>query len=102
MLRVELLWPHPDPGAADPGGRSFEDFFRDRAQGGHIALPPLPPVQQPDRLGNRQADRPRDVGHATATASLPCLTSDNLWLSEHRRDRHNAGKPAEICDLATP
>jgi hypothetical protein len=29
MLRVDLLWTHPDPRAADPGGRSFEDFFRD-------------------------------------------------------------------------
>jgi hypothetical protein len=30
MLRVDLLWTHPDPGAAEPAGRSFEDFFRDR------------------------------------------------------------------------
>jgi hypothetical protein len=29
MLQVDLLWTHPDPKAADPGGRSFDDFFRD-------------------------------------------------------------------------
>jgi hypothetical protein len=29
MLQIDLLWTHPDPGAADPQGRSFDGFFRD-------------------------------------------------------------------------
>ena len=29
MLQVDLLWTHPDPGAAKPEGHSFEGFFRD-------------------------------------------------------------------------
>jgi hypothetical protein len=33
----------------------------DRTQGGHVAVAPLPAVQQPNRFGSRQADRPRDV-----------------------------------------
>jgi hypothetical protein len=29
VLQVDLLWTHSDPRAADPRGRSFDDFFRD-------------------------------------------------------------------------
>jgi hypothetical protein len=29
MLRVDLLWTHPDPGAAAPAEHSFDRLFRD-------------------------------------------------------------------------
>jgi hypothetical protein len=29
MLRVDLLWTHPDPGSAKPEGRSLDRFFQD-------------------------------------------------------------------------